>query len=466
MNPRAVSAIVLACMALGAIAPDTHAQGLRPSNAGSGTGLGLPRGAGSTTIAATLQQADYIVAVVNSEPITNNEVLERLRRVEQQMAQQQGASASMPPREVLARQVLERLINEKAQLQFARESGIRIDDLVVDQAEQSVARQNQIDVPEMHRRLAADGISLDRFRGELRNQITLTRLRDREVESRVKVSDSDVEQYIREQQNSSDATGMQVNLAHIFVRVPEDATPVQASELQAKAQDAARRIRAGEDFGALAREYSDAPERVNGGILGLRPADNYPQLFIDTTRSLRTGEVAGPVRSPAGFHILKVLERERLGMPATVVTQSHARHILLHPGARLTEAEAAARLEDYKRRIAAGLADFAALAREYSQDASAKAGGDLGWASPGQFVPEFEDAMDALAPGEISDPVISRFGVHLIQLIERRQTTLSPREQREMVRNIVREKKLDEAFANWAQEVRGRAYVEYREPPQ
>ncbi|HEY0201502.1 MAG TPA: peptidylprolyl isomerase [Burkholderiaceae bacterium] len=466
MKPRAVSALALACLTLLAASGAT-AQGLRPSGA-RGAGSGLSSGQGALSGAATsasplsIRQADYIVAVVNSEPITNSEVNERLERLMPQLRQQGG---DMPPREVLLRQVMDRLINEKAQLQLARETGIRIDDLAVDQAEQNVARQNQVSMPELRRRLAADNVSQERFRTELRNQLLLSRLRDREVESRVRVTDADIDQYLRDQQNQASAAPMQLNLAHVLLRVPEDATPEQIATLEARAQEVARRARAGEDFGALAREFSNAAEGASGGLLGLRPIGDYPQLFVDSTQNLKVGDIAGPVRSPAGFHILKVMERERAGMPATVVTQNHARHILLRPGAQLTEAQAVERLDDYRRRIASGQGDFAALAREYSQDGSAKNGGDLGWAAPGQFVPEFENALDVLSPGDISDPVITRFGVHLIQLIERRQATLSPREQREMMRNVVREKKLDEAYVNWVQEVRGRAYVELRDPP-
>ena len=199
--------------------------------------------------------------------------------------------------------------------------------------------------------------------------------------------------------------------------------------------------------------------------MGLRPADRYPELFVQATQALPVGGVAGPVRSGAGFHVLKVIDKTRSGMPATVM-QSHARHILLRTSAQLSETAAADRLADYRRRVQAGQADFAELAKEHSQDSSAKQGGDLGWSNPGSYVPEFEEVMNALKPGEISAPLVSRFGVHLIQLIERREAKLNPREQREVVRQMVRQKKIEDAYAVWAQELRGRAYVEYRDPPQ
>jgi peptidyl-prolyl cis-trans isomerase SurA len=249
--------------------------------------------------------------------------------------------------------------------------------------------------------------------------------------------------------------------------VPENAPAGQVATLQAKAQQLLTRARAGEDFGKLAREFSDASGAAsNGGQVGLRTADRLPPLFVEVTKDLKEGQVSDVVRSAAGFHIVKVLEKRQSSRAGISVTQSHARHILLRATPQMTEAQAVQKLQEFKRRVQAGQADFAQLAKDNSQDASGKNGGDLGWASPGMFVPEFEEVLNALAPGQISDPVISRFGVHLIQLLERRQSTLGQREQREVARNLLREKKLDEAYLTWSQEVRGRAYVEYREPPQ
>lgn len=472
---RRVIALVLATLASVAM-QGAFAQGLRPSGASSAKGGGLSaRPAPAASISgptATLpaaststapRSADFIVAVVNSEPVTNYEVSTRLARAEAQLAKQGGA---MPPRDLIAREVLERVILEKVQLQQARESGVKVDDYAVSQAEQNVARQNDMPVEEIYKRLAQDGMSKERFREDLRNQLLLQRLREREVESRVKVTDLDVDQYLREEQKGTDIASMEINLGHVLVLVPESATPEQVEQRKARAQQAADKLRAGEDFAAVAREFSDAPEgKSAGGLLGLRPADRYPELFVNATLGQPVGSIVGPVRSPAGFHVLKVVERVNAGAPTTVV-QSHARHILLRTSPQLSESAAAARLAEYRRRVVAGQADFADLAREHSQDGSSKEGGDLGWANPGRYVPEFEQALDALKPGEISAPVVSRFGVHLIQLLERREAKLNQREQRDMARNVVREKKLDEAYANWTKELRGRAYVEYRDPPQ
>lgn len=452
MTPRA-PALVLACAAACALPLQAVAQ-LRASP----QILQTPRAESGP------RAADYIVAVVNSEPITNTEVRTRLIRFEQQLAQQGSA---MPSRAELSRVVLERLISEKAQLQLAQENGIRIDDFQVDQAEANVARQYDMEVPQLRRQLQSEGASVASFRQDLRNQLTLNRLRQREVESRVRVGETDIDQYIREQQGAVDASPVELNLGHILVAVPENAGEAQVRELQAKAQGVLERVRAGDDFAALARQFSDVPGAAqSGGQMGLRPADRYPPLFVDAVRAVPAGGVASLVRSGAGFHVLKVIEkRQGGGLPGVEVVQTHARHILLRTGPQLNEAQARDKLLDFKRRITAKQTDFAQLARENSQDTSALRGGDLGWANPGNFVPEFEEVMNVLAPGQVSDPVVSRFGVHLIQVMERRQAKLSEREQREMIRNLVREKKLDEAYLQWAQEVRGKAYVEFRDPP-
>lgn len=432
------------------------AQGLRPS-----LGAGVANPVMRMQPDAQLP-ADYIVAVVNSEPVTNSEVQRELQRLTQQLAQQRRPA---PERKELARQVLESLINQKVQLQLARESGIRVDDASVDQALQNIARQNQMEVAELQRRLVSDGIVLSQFRAQLREQLMLTRLREREVEPRVRISDLEVDQYLRDQQNNSDPASTEINLAQLLVSVPDAATTEQVNALQVKAQGLLARARGGEDFVALVREFSDASDRANGGQLGLRTASRYPPLFTEATQALEVGAISALVRSGAGFHILKVLERKNAGMPGMTMTQSRVRHILLRVSPQLSESAARDKLTEFRRRIVAGQADFAALARENSQDGSAAQGGDLGWASPGMFVPEFEEVMNRLAPAQISEPLVSRFGVHLIQVMERRDATLSPREQREAVRALLREKKLDESYATWAQDLRGRAYVELREPP-
>lgn len=424
--------------------------------------MSLPSAGASSSLFGRQRSADYIVAVVNSEPVTNNEVRSSLLRTEQQLTQ---AGTAMPPRNELAQLVLERLIADKLQLQEARLSGLRIDESAIDNAVQSVAQQNQMTVDELRRRLAADGLTDAKFRDGLRDELLVNRFRQREMEGRVRVTDADVDQFLRDQEGSSNAAALDINLAQILVAVPENATPAQVTALQTKAQTAADRARAGTDFVALVNEFSEPSLRASGGQLGLRSADRYPPLFLQATEKLRTGGIAGPILSGAGFHVLKVIEKRQGGMPGVNITQTRARHILLRVTPQQRESIAQEKLADFKKRVVAGQADFAALARENSDDGSAKDGGDLGWANPGMFVPEFEQAMNSLAPNQISAPVVSRFGVHLIQVLERRETQLSSRDQRELARSVIREKKLEDAYAVWVQEIRGRAYVEFREPP-
>jgi len=410
------------------------------------------------------READFIVAVVNTEPVTNNEVRARMARAQRQMAER-GLSA--PPSEQLRKEMLERLISERAQLQYAREQGLKVDDAALAQAELAIARQNQLtSVEELHRRIQQEGLTLKDFQSDVRNQVLLARLREREIEPKLKITDAEVDAFIREQTGARPGA-VELNLAMILVAVPEQATAEETARLRARADEAARRARAGEDFGKLAEEFSDANNRGrDGGVLGLRPADRYPDLFVRSTQRARVGDIVGPVKSDAGFHVLKVLERKQSNdLPEVKIPQTHVRHILLRVGPSQSEQVARERLADFRRRIESGQATFEELARQYSQDDSAREGGDLGWATQGQFVPEFEQAMDNLNPGQISDPVVSRFGLHLIRVDGRREQVLTAAEQRQLARNMLREKKAQEAFDTWAQEVRGRAYVEYRDTP-
>ena len=415
----------------------------------------------STGAGSEQQPSDYIVALVNSEPITNQQVRLETQRVVTQQAQ--GQQRPPDTRELTA-QVLERLINEKAQLQLGRELGFKIEEAAVDDAEQSVARQNQVSVAEVYARLAAEGIERSQFRSQLRDQLLIFRVREREMAQKGKVSELEIDQYLRERQKNQDVSAMDLDIAHILIALPDEPTPAQIAAAQAKAQRLMDRARAEPDFFKLARESSEASDATTGGHLGLRPADHQPPLFVEAVRHLGAGELA-VVRSGAGYHVLKLIEKRSAGMPAASKQQTRASHILLRLSPQLTETAARARLAAMKTQIEAGQADFAVLAKENSQDASAAQGGDLGWAGSGLFVSEFEEAMNALAPGQISDPLVSRFGVHLITVKERRAVALGQREIREAIRAILREKKQDEAFVIWAQALRARAYVEMRQPP-
>ena len=414
-------------------------------------------------MAQQTQLADYVVAVVNSEPITNSEVRAAMQRVSEQLKTQGQPLPSAEERKI---GVLDRLISDRAQLNMAAEFGLRIDEATIDAAEQNLANQSAVTVEALRQRMAKTGVSVATLRAQLRDQITLTRLREREVDSRVRISDQDVDRAIAEQQAANtDPMAQEINLAQLLVAVPERADATLQSQLQAQAQALLVRTRSGEDFAILVKQYSDAA-RSNGGQFGLRRGDRYPPSFVQATQNVPVGAVSELVRSGAGFHILKVIERRAPSALVKTVTQTRVRHILLRTTPELSVAVATQRLEELRQRITSGKTDFATAAREVSQDGSASKGGDLGWASPGMFVPQFEETINSLSEGEVSKPTVSRFGVHLIQVDDRRRIDLSPRDVRELVRNQLHEAKLDEAYAAWAKDVRQRAYVELRDPPQ
>lgn len=411
----------------------------------------------SSLVEPETEVANHIVALVNSDPITNQEVHAQLARL------QIPAGAVLPPRAELLRQVMERLILERVQLQAATDMGLKVDDAMLTQAEENLAKQNNLTLPQFHARIKALGHDLDGFRQNLGNELLLQRLREREIDSRVKVGEKEIDDYLKEHQTSAQ---IELNLAQILIRVPEDATPSTTDALRQRAEQIAQKAQRNPDFSALVREFSQAPDKNNGGQLGLRPADRYPSLFVDVTRLLQVGQISPVVRSGAGFHILKVLEKRQPGLPDSTYVQTHVRHILLRPTQQLSQEAAIQQLQLLRERIVRGEVSFAEMARQYSQDGSASAGGDLGWAKPGQFVPEFEEAMNQLGAGNISQPLVSRFGVHLLQVQERREVSLSTRELRDWVRNAVREQKIEQTHDTWLRDLRGRAYIEYRDPPQ
>ena len=409
----------------------------------------------------TLRIGDYIVAVVNSELVTANEVEQRSGRVRDEARRGGGR---MPPGEELRKQVVDALIDERVLVTYARDSGMKVDEAELDRAVSSVAANNRVTLAELRRRLQAEGIEFSRFRSSLRDQILVERVREREVQARIRISDAEIDKLIEQQRGAAEA-GAELNLAQILVTVPEGASEAQVAERRARADAALARVQAGADFATVAREVSEDGNRANGGVIGLRPSNRLPDLFVEATKDLKAGEMTPqPIKSGAGFHLLKVVER-RDGQVHRV-NQTRARHILLRTSAQASAQDAARRLEDLKRQIEGGQRRFEDVAREVSEDGSAANGGELGWVSPGGFVPEFEEAMSRLAPSAISPPVLSRFGVHLIQVIERRQVDISDKEIREQARAALREQKFDSAYQEWAKDLRARAYIEMREPPQ
>ncbi|GAB4117906.1 MAG: peptidylprolyl isomerase [Sideroxydans sp.] len=402
---------------------------------------------------------DAVRVVVNDDVITRLELAQRMQAVVRQL-QRQGTQ--LPERGTLEKQVLERMILEKLQVQFAKESGVRVDDGQLETALQRIAQQNGFDTAEKFRaKLEKEGVDFARFREEIRGEILSVRLREREVDSKLFISDSDIEAYLDTQARQGNK-GEQLQLAHILIVVPEQATAENLRGLQRRAEEALQKLRAGAPFAQIAAGYSDAKDALQGGLIGWRPSNELPGLFADALANLRPGQLSEILRSPSGFHILKLLDRRNADAPV-FITQTHARHILIKTSELVSENEARDRLQEIKRSIDAG-ADFAEQARLHSEDGSAAQGGELGWISPGETVPEFENAMNALKENQISGLVKSGFGWHLIQVLERRSADVSEQQKKQQARSAIRAYKSDEAYQDWLRQLRDRAFIEYREP--
>ena len=431
------SRFVLLSLLLALVSPAAHAQA-RPA---------APR------------TADYILAVVNQELVTANELQIRLAQVYEEARRTGGR---LPGEDELRQQLLEALIDERVLITHARDTGQRVEEAELDRAVANVAAQNQLTVPQLRERLRAEGIDYIRFRTNIRDQMMVERMRERELQSRIRVTDADIDAYLEKQRAAS---GPLLNVAQILVTVPEGADEAVVAERRARALAAMARVKAGEAFDAVAREVSEDGNKARGGEIGLRPAARLPEVFLEAVRNLKAGQLAPEVlRTGAGFHVLKVLERREEG--GVTVVQTRARHILLRPSAQLSQEAAVRRLAEFKRQISGGKLSFEQIAREASEDGSAAQGGDLGWVAPGAFVPEFEEVMNQLPLKGLSDPVVSRFGVHLIQVLERREVVLEPKQLREQARAALREQKQEQASIEWLRELRSRAYIEMREPPQ
>ena len=409
----------------------------------------------TTTPGRRVLPVDRIVAVVNDDVITKLDLGEQVKRAAD-MLRHQGTP--IPSADVLEKQVLEHMIGVKAQLQFAKDIGIRIDDATLDKTVARIAQKNKLSVDGLRAAVQNDGLNFTTFRENLRTEMIIARLREREIDSKLVITEAEIDAALQAIQDSQ-GKGNEYNLAHILVRVPELASPEQIKERQTRAQEALGKIRDGADFGQIAASYSDAPEALKGGALGWRETSRLPSLFVDALKRMRVGETSELLRSANGFHIIKLIDQR--GAAPVVVQQTHVRHILIRTNELISESEARNRLLGLRERIENGT-DFAALARLQSQDGSASKGGDLGWVSPGDTVPEFERAMNQLKINQLSDPVKTEFGWHLIQVLGRRNEDMSKERQRLLVRKSLRERKSDEAYQEWLRQLRDRAYVVYR----
>jgi peptidyl-prolyl cis-trans isomerase SurA len=446
-------AVILLCAAFSA-APNAQAQ-----VSGNESRATSPSGA-----QARVQVVDTIVAVVNNEVITSQELEGRLRQVERRMKSQGIAT---PPRAELQKQLLERLIVDRAQMQLAKEVGIRVDDLTLDRAVARIAEQNKLSLQEFRNQLEREGTPFGRFRDEIREEIIMQRLREREVGNKIQITESEIENYLGANKDALPSERQEINLAQILVRIPENASAEQIAQRRQRAEEAAKKLSQGDDFAKIAAAYSDAADSLKGGEIGWRALERLPQLFVDAVAKVNQGELA-LIKSANGFHILKVLGKRTVaqgakdGAQPVAVQQTHVRHILIKVNQVVSSTEARRKLVELKERLDNKAAKFEDLAKSHSNDFSASKGGDLGWIYTGDTVPEFERAMDALQPGQVSEPVESPFGYHLIQVLERKTDDVSKERQRLVARQMIRERKLEEATEDWLRQLRDRAYVEYR----
>ncbi|MGW8269395.1 MAG: peptidylprolyl isomerase [Burkholderiales bacterium] len=415
---------------------------------------------GTASLAQQVQPVDRIVAIVDKDVVTMTELQARVAAAERELRRQ---GTALPDRKILEQQVLEQLILQKAQLRLAKNIGIQVDDVQLDRAMDRIAESNRLTLPEFRRRLEADGIPYAQFREEVRDQILLSRVREREVDNKIQVSESEIDLFLEENKVAT-TESTEYNVAHILVRVPEQASPTQIASARERAEKVRAEAVDGADFAKLAASYSDGPNALRGGSLGWRSAERLPELFAEALKGMKPGEVSAILRSPAGFHVLKLVDRRSAGTVAGApqVVQTHARHILIKTSEAVSQDDARRRLLDLRERITRGGADFADLARQYSEDGTAARGGDLGWLYPGDTVPDFERAMDALQPGEISQPVQTPFGWHLIEVLARRKADVSADRIRQRARMVLRERKSEEAYQEWLRQLRDSTYVELR----
>ena len=411
----------------------------------------------SSVMARQSVPVDRVVAVVNNEVITAVELRDRIQQAVRQLNRQ---GVQLPPDDVLERQILERLIVERAQFQRAQETGIRVDEAMLARAVDRVAQNNNLTETQLRAALTADGITWERFRAEIRSEMVLGQLREREVNNKVVVTDAEVDSFLAN--NPESLSGTEVLLAHILLRLPESPSREDLARQSELAMDISRRLATGDDFGRLAAAHSDAPDAVSGGRIDWRPANRLPALFVEAIRDLKPGQTSKVLRSPAGLHIVRLVDvRGAETVQPEKLEQTRASHILVRSSEVLSDTEAQARLQALRERISHG-ESFADMAKAHSADLSAAKGGELGWVYPGDTVPEFERAMNALQPGEVSPPVRSPFGWHLIQVHERRVQDVSGERKRNAARNALRERKAEEAYDEWLRELRDSTYVEYR----
>lgn len=437
----------------GAAKPASPAAAAAATTAKPGGGF-LPPASSSANV------IDSIAVVVNDEVITRNEIAARIKAVEADM---KARNAPMPDATNLKRQVLEAMIVQRAQVQLAKEMGVRVDDQMLDRAMGRIAEQQKMTIQQFRNELEKTGASFASFREEIRTEIMMQRLREHEVDSKIQISDAEVDTHLAAEAAAA-TEQVEVNLSQILVRIPENASPEQIAARKARADEVSRQLRTGGDFAKLAATYSDASDALKGGEIGWRPADRIPPVFTEALAPLKAGQVTPVIKTAVGFYILKLSDRRSAAdnKEKDVVQQTRARHILLKTTPTQTADQAKKKLAELKERLANG-AKFEELARLFSADSSASKGGDLGWLYPGDVVAELETVMNGLKPGEVSGVVESPFGYHIVEVTERKSDDKSKERVRNAARQAIHARKLEEASEDWARQVRDRAYVEFRD---
>ncbi len=457
MHPiKLAAALLCASLAVPALAQDAKATPAKPAAAAAAPSKGFtPPGQSANT------PIDAIAVIVNDEVITQRELNERVATIVARMQQQKLA---LPDSAELRKQVLERMIVERAQLQLAKEMGVRVDDNMLDRAISRIAEQQKMTVQQLRNQMEKDGTTFAAFREEIREEIIMQRLREYEVDNKINISEAEVDNFIAAEKAAA-AEQFEMNISQIMVRIPENASADVIGQRQKRAEEVMRQLRTGADFAKMAATYSDASDALQGGAVGWRPASALPPLFAEALGKLKPGQNTPIIKSAAGFHILKLVDKRSMAEAAAqeTVQQTHARHILLKVTPTMSAADAKRKLLELKERLDNKAAKFEELARLFSNDSTASKGGDLGWLYPGDTVPEFEQAMNALKPGQVSEPIESSFGYHLIEVLERKTDDVSKEKQRSAARNALRERKLVEAVEDWQRQVRDRAYVEFRD---
>ncbi|MHB8454044.1 MAG: peptidylprolyl isomerase [Acidiferrobacterales bacterium] len=417
--------------------------------------LGAVQAPAAPASTPAVSEIDRILVVVNDDVITESELDSQMKDVERRIAAQK---LQAPPENVLRKQVLERLIIEHLQLQIAKQLDIKVSDARVDKALQTIAQQNHTSLPALYKTLGTEGIEPVRFRQQIHNQLIIQQLLDREINDRVTVSQSEVDNFMANKANRDGGT--EYNISHILIAIPDSASPEVIQKAHRKAEDLLKELRGGENFEQLAIANSQGEKALEGGNLGWKKSGQLPQLFVDALIKMKPGDISDVLRSSNGFHILK-LNARRGGGNTQTVTQTHVRHILIRTNELVTPQDARNRLEQLRARIENG-EDFAALARANSEDPGSRSnGGDLGWVSPGQMVPQFEKAMDALKINEISAPVQTPYGFHLIQVLGRRVKDVTSERNEASAREQIHERKADERYEQWVRQLRDEAYVDY-----